>query len=71
MWHCADWRNLERMEHIVNIETIFEYRVYSDAFSAYVVKLDDQRKIVKRFRGETAWSDAERWAWDAHYARSA
>ena len=54
----------------MNIETIFEYRVYSDAFAAYVVKLDDHRKVVKRFRGETAWSDAERWVWDEHYARS-
>lgn len=55
----------------MNIETIFEYRVYSDAFSAYVVKLDNESKVVKRFRGETAWCDAERWVWDAHYARSA
>lgn len=51
----------------MEVETIFGYRVYSDAFSAYVVKLDNERKVIKRFKGETAWSDAERWAWDTHY----
>ena len=51
----------------MNIETIFEYRVYSDAFSAYIVSPQQNHKIVKRFHGETAWSDAERWAWDKHY----
>ena len=24
-------------------------------------------RIVKRFQGETAWSDAERWATDLHF----
>lgn len=50
----------------MTIENIFEYTIYSDAFSARVCK---DGKIIKRFKGETAWSDAELWAWDAHYAQ--
>ncbi len=42
-----------------------EYTVYSDAMSGRVVH---KGKVVKTFKGETAWSDAERWAEDKHFA---
>lgn len=36
------------------------YTSYSDSDYAYVVKDGTSRKL-KEFRGETAWSDADRW----------
>lgn len=38
-----------------------EYTVYSDAMSGRVVH---KGKVVKTFKGESAWSNAERWAED-------
>ena len=38
------------------------YRVFSDEYSASVE--DAAGYCVKKFTGETAWSDAERWADD-------
>jgi hypothetical protein len=37
------------------------YTVYSDSMSGRVVH---DGKIIKRFKGETAWIDAERYAED-------
>lgn len=44
-------------------EVIGDYVVFSGSFDAKVVSMDTD-KVVKSFRGETAWMDAERWAWD-------
>jgi hypothetical protein len=44
-------------------EVIGDYVVFSGSFEAQVVKIDTDR-LVKSFHGETAWMDAERWAWD-------
>lgn len=41
--------------------TIGQYESWSSEVSAEVRKAG---KVVKKFRGETAWSDAERFAWD-------
>jgi len=41
------------------------YTVVSDSFSATV---SAGNKVLKRFAGETAWSDAERYAGDLDFA---
>lgn len=42
---------------------IGEYETWSSEMSAEVRKAG---KVIKKFRGETAWSDAERFAWDLY-----
>lgn len=39
------------------------YQVWSGSLSAKIVNTDNG-KTVKKFKGETAWSDAVRWAGD-------
>lgn len=41
---------------------IGDFTIYSDEVSASVV--DVHGDTVKSFRGEVAWCDAERWAYD-------
>lgn len=41
------------------------YEIWSSSFAAEVKK---EGKIIKRFRGETAWSDAERFVNDLIFA---
>lgn len=40
---------------------IGDYETWSSEMTAEVRK---GGKVIKKFRGETAWSDAERFAWD-------
>lgn len=41
-----------------------EYAVYSEEVAAVVVK---GRKVIKKFKGESAWSEAERYASDQFF----
>ena len=49
----------------MEIVFIGKYVVESDSMHGNVTL---NGRIVKAFKGETAWSDAERWAEDKHYA---
>ena len=51
------------MNEVDDYITIGDYVVFSGSFEAHVVKIDTD-SLVKSFHGETAWMDAERWAWD-------
>lgn len=42
--------------------TIGQYETWANEMNAEVRKAG---KVIKKFRGETAWSDAERFAWDS------
>ncbi len=46
---------------------IGDYEVQSEELSAVVVNVVSG-KVVKRFRGESAWSDANRYATDLYFA---
>lgn len=55
-----EWQALKLVDNLV--QNHGTYSVYADSFRAVVV--DGEQRIIKRFKGETAWSDAERYASD-------
>jgi len=62
--HHTETETYEGMEFEVNWGS---YNVYCDNMNAVVVEWRTG-KALKRFRGETAPHDADRWATDLHYA---
>lgn len=51
------------MTEALTLDTaIGSYETWSSEMFAEVRKAG---KVIKKFRGETAWSDAERFAWDS------
>lgn len=47
-------------------ETYGPYEVYADDDRAVIINTD-RHKVVKRFRGESAWSNANRYASDLYW----
>ena len=58
---------LDTFESMPLDENWGSFNTYSDSDKAVVVEWRTG-KAVKRFKGETAWSDANRWASDLHFA---